>query len=100
MFSSTNQPAVAGNLGKHRHAALLEQNARVRALMNNMLLDPLLPAGQARILLGISYNQMRSLVKRGVLPCWRSGPKGHMRFRLSTLQKYLEAGFREGEKLG
>ena len=97
MFSATNQPSVSGNLGKHRHASLLEQNARVNELKSKMLLDPLLKAGEARILLGISYAQMRILVKRGVLPCWRSGPKGHMRFRFSTLQKYIESGFNGGQ---
>jgi hypothetical protein len=96
MFSSVNQPAVSGNAGKHRYNSLLAQTARVNELKANLLADPLLPAGEVRILLNLSYSQMRKLVKSGQLPCWRSCPKGHMKFRMSTVMKFVADGFARG----
>jgi hypothetical protein len=100
MFNSATA-ATNGNKGKHRYSAVLAQAARVNELKKSMVLDPLLPAGEARLLLGISYGQMRLLVKRGQLPVWRTSPKGHMKFRLSVLTKFRESGFQnEGHQNG
>ncbi len=100
LFTSTNQAGNPGNRGKHRHAALLAQAAKVKALKDEMVLDPLLPFTEARLLLGVSGNTLRALVKRGKLPVWRASAKGHMRFRLSTLVKFRESGFQIGGKNG
>jgi excisionase family DNA binding protein len=55
--------------------------------------DPLLSLRDALPALGnVSYGTLRKLIATGKIRVWRSTPRGHMKVRMSELQRFLASG--------
>ena len=61
-------------------------------MMDGLLSDPALRLREASLISNTSEQTLRRALKAGLLPFSRTTPKtGHIRIRLSSLQKYMEA---------
>ncbi len=52
--------------------------------------DPALSLAEAAIYLSVHPTELRALARRREIACIRRGERGHMRFRLSELNRFLE----------
>ena len=69
-------------------AAQLERNIQQRAAL---VADPLLPLREVRLVLNVSYSQVRKLISNKSLRIFRIG-KGHIKVRQSVLMELLTKG--------
>jgi hypothetical protein len=72
---------------------LVLQSQKIAELRKDMELNPLLKLSDVRLMTGFSYNYVLKLVRQGVIPVWRSSPKGHYRVRFSSVKDLIERGF-------
>jgi excisionase family DNA binding protein len=52
--------------------------------------DPALSLAEAAVYLSVHPVELRGMARRREIAVIRRGPRGHMRFRLSELNRYLE----------
>jgi excisionase family DNA binding protein len=74
-------------------ARVIESNLRKR---DELFSDALLPLREVRVALGVSYSQLRKLIKEGTLRTFRIG-KGHIKVRTSALRELMERGDHHGQ---
>ena len=69
-------------------ARIIESNLQQR---NALFSDALLPLREVRVALGVSYSQLRKLIREGSLRTFRIG-RGHYKVRTSVLRELMERG--------
>ncbi len=72
------------------YSALQRMATRQASVMDGLISDVQLRLSEAALIANISTQTLRRAIKAGLLPATKTTPKtGHIRIRLSALQKYL-----------